>query len=160
VIVWRIAAETRAYSADDLSGTGAAKGPGRWNDAGEQVVYCAPTIAMAVLETAAHVEASGFPLNRYLVRIDLPDGEWRTRERVDAAALPAGWDAVPAGRASMRFGSAWIASRRSLVLELPSVIVPEEPILLINPRHPTAASVVATPVRRFEYQRLFRKVRF
>ena len=54
--LWRIAAETREYAAIDLSGAGAAKSPGRWNDYKEPVVYCAPTIAMAVLETAAHID--------------------------------------------------------------------------------------------------------
>ena len=53
MILWRIATETREYRAIDLSGAGAARDPGRWNAAREPVVYCAPTIAIAVLETAA-----------------------------------------------------------------------------------------------------------
>ena len=47
--LWRIATETLTYPANDLSGAGAAKNPGRWNDDGQGVVYCAPTLAMAVL---------------------------------------------------------------------------------------------------------------
>ena len=50
--LWRIAAETRQYAADDLSGAGAARHPGRWNDVGEPVLYTAPSISLAVLETA------------------------------------------------------------------------------------------------------------
>jgi hypothetical protein len=42
------------------------------------------------------------------------------------------------------------------VLELPSVIIPEESIALLNPVHPDAARVTAKTVRRFEYNRLFR----
>ena len=71
--LWRIAAETREYTANDLSGMGAAKRPGRWNEEGTPVVYCAPTAAMAVLETAAHVDPAGFPYNRFLVTIEVPD---------------------------------------------------------------------------------------
>jgi RES domain-containing protein len=56
VILWRIAAETRDHPADDLSGAGAAVRPGRWNEEGQHVVYAAPTLALAVLETAAHLE--------------------------------------------------------------------------------------------------------
>ncbi len=154
--LWRIAAETRDYAATDLSGAGAAKHPGRWNDYKEVVVYCAPTIAMAVLETAAHVDDSGLPLNRYLVEIDAPDATWKGREEVDVAKLPPTWDAIPAGRASMKFGSEWLASLRSPVLLVPSVIIPEERISLINPGHPDAATITAKLVRRFEYNRLFR----
>ena len=154
--LWRIAAETRKYAADDLSGGGAAVSPGRWNDENEPVVYCAPTIAMAVLETAAHIDDAGLPLNKYLVEIDVPDGIWGNREKVDATTLPPTWAAIPAGRGSVTFGSNWLASLRSLILLVPSVIVPEEPIALINPAHADAARISAKVVRLFEYNRLFR----
>lgn len=154
--LWRIAAETRKHAASDLSGGGAAANPGRWNDDREPVVYCAPTIAIAVLETAAHVDDSGLPLNRYLIEIDVPDVSWARREQLDAAKLPAAWSAIPAGRASVKIGSEWLSSLRSPILLVPSVIVPEEWASLINPRHPEAAVIGARVVRRFEYNRLFR----
>ena len=154
--LWRIAAETRKYPATDLSGAGAAAYPGRWNDDKEPVVYCAPTIAMAVLETAAHVDDSGLPLNRFLVAIEVPATVWARREEIDTAALPPTWAAIPAGRASVNIGSAWLASRRSPILMVPSAIVPEEWVSLINPRHPGASTISASAVRPFEYHRLFR----
>ena len=153
--LWRIAAETRKYAADDLSGGGAAASPGRWNDENEAIVYCAPTIAMAVLETAAHIDDAGLPLNKYLVEIDVPDDVWRKREEVDAASLPSTWAAIPPGRGSVAFGSDWLASLRSPILLVPSVIVPEESISLTNPAHPDAARIAAKVVRLFEYNRLF-----
>ena len=154
--LWRIAAETRKYAADDLSGAGAALSPGRWNDENEPVVYCAPTIAMAALESAAHVDDAGLPLNKYLVEIDVPDGVWLHHEEVNIATLPATWAAIPAGRGSVTFGSDWLASLRSPILLVPSVIVPEEPIALINPAHGDAARISAKVIRLFEYNRLFR----
>jgi RES domain-containing protein len=156
VRLWRIAAETRKYPAADLSGAGAAEHPGRWNDDKEPVVYCAPTIAMAVLETAAHVDDSGLPLNRFLVGIDVPDRVWARRKAIDTATLPPTWAAIPAGRASVKIGSQWLASRRSPILMVPSVIVPEEWASLINPRRPDAATITANVVRLFDYNRLFR----
>ena len=154
--LWRIAAETREYAATDLTGAGAAKRPGRWNDYQEAIVYCAPTIAMAVLETAAHVDDSGLPLNRYLVEIDVPDVIWARHEASDVATLPPTWGSIPAGRASAKFGSDWLSSLRSAVLTVPSVIVPEEWVALINPAHSDASKITAKVVRRFEYNRLFR----
>lgn len=154
--LWRIAAETRKYSATDLSGAGAAEHPGRWNDDKESVVYCAPTIAMAVLETAAHVDDAGLPLNRFLVAIEVPDAIWTRREEIDVAALPPTWAAVPAGRASVKIGSDWLAALRSAILMVPSVIVPEERAALINPRHADASTFTANVVRPFDYNRLFR----
>ena len=54
--------------------------PGRWNDEKQAVVYSAPTIAIAVLETAAHIDDAGLPLNRFLVEIDVPDDVWALHE--------------------------------------------------------------------------------
>jgi len=156
VNLWKIAAETRRYTADDLSGAGAARSPGRWNASGEPVLYCAPTIAVAVLETAAHVDDAGLPQNRYVVELDVPDSIWKAREEATAARLPDGWDAIPASVASTAFGSEWIRAARSVILLAPSVIVPEEWIAVVNPRHPDAGSLSARKVRRFEYNKLFR----
>ena len=154
--LWRIAAETRKYQADDLSGGGAANSPGRWNDHKQPVVYSAPAIAIAVLETAAHVDDFGLPLNRCLVEIDVPDAVWAQREEIDVAKLPSTWAAIPAGRASVKVGSDWLLSLRTPILMVPSVIVPEEWASLINPRHPEASRINAKVVRLFEYNRLFR----
>jgi RES domain-containing protein len=152
--LWRIAAETRSYPADDLSGNGAAKSPGRWNDDKQPVVYCAPSIAVAVLETAAHIDDGGLPLNRFLVCIDVPDEVWALREQFDVAQLPPAWAAIPAGRTSVQLGSDWLASGRAPILLVPSVVVPEEWAALLNPSHRLAALVSAQVVRPFEYNKL------
>ena len=156
MILWRIAADTRQYRADDLSGGGAAKRPGRWNDSSEAVIYAAPSIAIAVLETAAHVDDSGLPLNRYLVELNVPDDVWALREELDTSTLPATWSAIPASKASVEIGSAWLTSLRTPILLVPSVIVPEEMASLINPSHIEAKRISARVVRLFEYNRLFR----
>lgn len=111
---------------------------------------------MAVLETAAHVDDARFPLNRYLIEIDVPDTVWTRREVLDRATLPPTWSAIPAGGASVAIGSDWLSSLRSPILLVPSVIVPEEHAALIHPRHPDAATVKAKVIRLFEYNRLFR----
>jgi RES domain-containing protein len=154
--LWRIATETRTYPADDLSGGGAANNPGRWNDAGVAVLYSAPTIALAVLETAAHIDDAGLPMNRFLIELDVPEDVWDLREELDLSALPVTWCAIPAGSASVKAGSAWLASGRSPILLVPSVVVPEERASLINPAHPQSKRIKARVVRLFDYNRLFR----
>ena len=154
--LWRIATEDRTSSASDLTGSGAAAKPGRWNKAGQPVVYCAPSIAIAMLETATDVDKENVPLNRYLISIQVPDAVWACRETFDALLLPPCWDAIPPGLASVDAGAAWLASRRSLMLLVPSVIVPEEYCALINPAHPDAAQISAVAVRRIHYGSLKR----
>lgn len=156
MILWRIATETRQYKADDLSGGGAARHPGRWNEAGQPVLYTSPSVAVAVLESAAHIDDAGLPLNRYLVRLDVPPRVWQARKELAVDALPPTWNAVPAGATSAQIGSAWLRAAESTILLVPSVIVPEEQAALVNPAHPDAAKIKATVVRPFDYSRLFR----
>lgn len=91
------------------------------------------------------------------MQIDIPDDVWPLHEQLVAAQLPVAWDAIPAGRASVQVGSAWLSSNRSPILLVPSVMVPEEWAALINPEHPLSGRIVAEVVRPFEYNKLFRR---
>ena len=157
ITLWRIAAETREYKANDLSGRGAAKYPGRWNARGEHVVYAATSLSLAVLETAAHIDDSGLPLNRFVVRLTVPIATWNARQELKWSVIDPAWCAIPAGRASVDLGSAWYKSAKSALLLVPSVVVREENAVLINATHPDAKGIKAKTVRRFEYNGLFRK---
>jgi RES domain-containing protein len=156
MILWRIATETRGHGADDLSGSGAALYPGRWNREKVPVVYCALTLGTAVLETAAHMRDGGLPLNRFIVEISVPAAVWSKREEIDAAGLPGGGDALPRGQASVSVGTRWLQDGNAPILVLPSVIVPREPVALINPNHKLARRITAATRERFEFNRLFR----
>ncbi|PKB21595.1 RES family NAD+ phosphorylase [Janthinobacterium sp. 64] len=152
-VLWRIAVETPAYAASDLSGTGARITGGRWNSKGAPVVYCSTSIALATLETVHYLRGGGLPFNRYLVRIAIPDGVWNARQVLDP--FPGGWDAIPAGLAGKRAGDGWIAAGKSALLLVPSVIVPDEYNVLLNPRHADAAALTASTVRRWSYDPRF-----
>jgi len=156
--VWRIATDTPDYTADDLTGAGAKNTGGRWNRSGNAVLYTAESIALACLETFVHLKAGGLPLNRYLVRIDIPDAAWRAAQSITADTAPVGWDAVPSGKVSLDYGDAWLASNVSALLFVPSVIIEEERNILINPLHPDAKGLTATKVRKWLYDpRLFKR---
>lgn len=149
--VWRIATDTPDYEADDLTGAGAKATGGRWNAAGLAVLYCAENISLAAMETLVHFASASLPLNRYLVRLDIPQAVWDASERLDLRSAPVGWDALPAGRASMAYGSTWLSERRSACLIVPSIITPEESNVLINPLHPDAKGIKATKLRKWLY---------
>lgn len=151
VIVWRIATDTTSFEADDLSGTGARLTGGRWNAPGDAVVYTSESQALACLETIVHLNAGGLPLNRYLVSIAIPASVWAGARTETSGTLPVGWDAEPAGRASIQLGTAWIRSAASALLRIPSVIVPDEYNVLINPLHPDSGTIRATKVRKWLY---------
>ncbi len=154
--VWRIATDTPDFVADDLTGTGARLTGGRWNRPGHPVLYCAASPALAGMETLVHLGTGSLPMNRYLIAIDLPDAVWAARAVETPTSLPVGWDAVPTGKVSLDFGDAWLSTQRGPVLTLPSVIVPEDQIILINPQHPDAVALTVTKLRKWLYDpRLF-----
>lgn len=150
VRLWRIGSDTPQYEAHDLSGRGAERSGGRWNRPGTALVYASTSRALACLETVVHLGADSLPLNRYLVEITLPGEVWAAAVEVDPGRL-VGWDALPAGKASLDWGSAWIQAGTSLLARVPSVIVPEEMNVLINPAHPDAARLQAVKRRRWPY---------
>jgi RES domain-containing protein len=151
VTVWRIAQDTRSYEADDLSGTGAKITGGRWNAVGDALIYASESQALACLKTVVHLNAGGLPLNRYLVAVTIPDAVWAAARTETSGSLPVGWDADPSGRASIQFGSAWVRSAASALLRVPSVIVPDEYNVLINPLHPDSSTVTAVKIRKWLY---------
>lgn len=151
VSLWRIATDTPNYRADDLSGSGAKITGGRWNRPGTALVYAAESIALAALETVVHLTGGmSLPLNRILVRIDVPDDQWAERTVFDRAAS-VGWDVEPPGTVSLDWGNAWAASAATLLAEVPSVVVPESSNVLINPAHPSLVTLRVTRVRRWTY---------
>jgi RES domain-containing protein len=150
-IVYRIATDTADYEADDLSGRGAQITGGRWNENGFALIYAAENRSLACLETVVHLGAGGLPFNRYLVEISIPDPVWAAAQCETPASLPVGWDAEPAGRASIGFGTSWSRSGNSAILLIPSTIVPEEFCVLLNPRHADSARLSAVKTRRWLY---------
>jgi RES domain-containing protein len=144
-VVWRIA--RRPYALDRL-GIGAWQDGGRWNSPGTPVIYAGPTIAIAALEKFVHV-AGIVPPDLVLVRVELPDGY--SAEQPALADLPEDWDLVSAGPGSMEFGTTWARESRSLVLYLPSVLIREERMAVLNPNHREFAGVKMSIERDFHY---------
>lgn len=156
VHLWRIATEAPKYKASDSSGLGAKLSGGRWNHQGVAVVYSASSIALAALETIVHLNAVALPLNRYLIKIEVPDDVWNSRLTIDKDTAPAGWDAVPVGMSSLEFGDRWVRSNSSALLVVPSIVIPLEQNVLINPAHPDASKLEFTNTGKFVFDERIR----
>jgi RES domain-containing protein len=137
VLAWRLCREPFA----DLAGEGARRYGGRWNTAGRALVYAASSAALAVLEVRVHLDLplELLPDDYVLLAIEL--GDVATEELTRMPADPAS------------FGDKWLAEQRSPVLQVPSVIVPESPNLLLNPAHRALARARIIRQRRFAFDR-------
>jgi len=148
MFAWRIAKVNRAH---DLSGKGAAIEGGRWNDVDVPAVYMGLTPAICCLETFVHT--SGCPtLPLKITRFALPD-EDSLYVQPDPARLPAAWNAIPADRASMAYGTKWLTRAHHLGLIVPSAILPLESILVINPAHPASRQIRVDAQFDFSYDK-------
>lgn len=156
---WRIARTGPTWKANDLSGKGSAKSPGRWNSSGRPIVYSASSIALACLETLVRLPSDEplFCLQQQLVRITIPSHHWQQR-KIFIKEEHSGWDLARTLEnaedwltATQAWGDDWLENGDSLLAEVPSVIVPEEFNLLLNPRHPAHVEVVAEIVRPWIY---------
>lgn len=150
VTLYRIAVDTPDYEADDRAGAGAKVAGGRWNRPGTALLYTSTSRPLACLETLVHLGRTSFPFNRYLVEVIVPADAWVARTRFDPTAH-VGWDAEPPGKVSLDWGEGWVRGGTTLLAEVPSVIVPEDANVLVNPAHPDHARVALRKVRRWLY---------
>lgn len=128
---WRITKQKHAKSA--FSGEGARLYGGRWNSPGTSIIYTAQSQALAVLEVLVHLDSPQL-LKRYSLFEVQMDPFFV--EEFDSTNLPRNWKANPAPGVVQAIGDDWVASRRSVVLRVPSVLVPAESTFLLNPEHP------------------------
>jgi RES domain-containing protein len=133
-VAWRLVKARHARTAFD--GEGARLHGGRWNSPGVRMVYTAESPSLAVLEVLVHLQATA-PLAGYvLIEVRLPEGLVEILSRP-----PADWRRMPAPASTRRVGDAWAASGRSAALAVPSVVTPQERLLLLNPAHPDFSRV-------------------
>jgi RES domain-containing protein len=125
--LWRISRHR------DLSGAGGLKVPGRWHHAGQPVVYLAQSPAAALLEVCVHTSANDVPPEFTLLKIEGPDPKVSVITLDD---LPEKWRARL--EVTRNLGTVWLHKKESVLLQIPSAIVPETGNFLFNPLHPDA----------------------
>ena len=118
----------------DLTGAGGLRAAGRWHYAGRPIVYLAETPAAALLEVCAHTSANDVPPEFTLLRIVGPDIGVLS---VESGSLPADWRTRL--EVTRDLGTAWLERNESVLLRVPSAIVPETMNCLFNPSHRQAA---------------------
>ncbi len=135
MIVYRI---TRSLH-QKIDGEGAWRSGGRWNSPGVPVVYASSTRALAALEYLVHIDVDEAPDDLTLISIDVPD-------ELPVEGVKTGIARGPSERAT---GDTWARGSETIMLGVPSRLVPEELNYLINPRHASAGELRVVRVRPF-----------
>lgn len=145
--VWRITSARYADRAFD--GEGARLYGGRWNRPGIAVVYSSSTLSLAALEYFVHLEPSLAPKELVCVAAEIPD-EISTEE-ISPGDLPADWRSYPAPERLLDLGTEWARSLRTVLLVVPSSVIPHERNVLVNPAHPEARKMRIHPAEPFSF---------
>ncbi len=135
--VWRIYDYEAAYALlpnfDPLDGQGATLYPGRWNQVGVRMLYTSQTPELAMLELLTKLNPSAFGV-RMAVEVEVPDDALVQ----DAAPTMLGYLLRGEDSDTQAYGSGWAARGQSLVLKVPSAVLPVSSNYLINPLHKQA----------------------
>ena len=140
----------RRHALTAFSGEGARAYGGRWNLPGIPMVYAAHTRALAALESLAHYGGAERRMAFVTFETEIPD---RLAIHVAAAALPRDWRCDEPGASTQGLGSEWQRSGRSAALVVPSVLVPQEFCVLLNPEHPDTDKIMVSYPEAFEFDR-------
>ena len=133
--VWRIAKASYA----SFDGEGARLYGGRWSHSGVRVVYASESLSLAALEYFVNLDTDLAPDDLVSVRAEIPGG--LERATVEGGDLPRNWRTCPAPETLQDLGTEWIRRGETLVLSVPSAIVPEERNYLLNPGHPEFSDI-------------------
>jgi RES domain-containing protein len=143
-IYWRVSDHI------DLTGEGGRKAGARWHTAGSRIVYMAESPMAALLETLVHldVDPEDTPDSYTLLRISVPDDV-----SVQALDPPAGTEWKHDLELTRSLGDAWLASVKTPLARVLSVIAPYSWNYLLNPAHPDAKQLQIVEVIREEFDK-------
>lgn len=128
MIVYRVANVN--YKASTLSGIGAEKVGGRWNEIGTRAVYCSENISLALLEYYVHSEnIANLPSKILVAKIEFPDNF----KIVELAKLPERWNQYPYSSKTASVFTNLVKDQNVFALRVPSTIVGLEFNIILNP---------------------------
>ncbi len=128
MMVYRIA---KAPYHEDMEGTGAKMFGSRWNRQGVAVLYTAAHISLSVLEMIVHVDDLQQVEGLHLLALEIPDSLQLAEVRL--SKLKKNWfDDVDY---TQWMGTRFATDNQCVGLIVPSVVVPQERNVILNPDH-------------------------
>jgi RES domain-containing protein len=107
----------------------------RWNRKGQHVLYTSSSRALATLEQLVNLGSVRPDTDWRVMVLSLPDDE-AFYHRIHRRDLPVEWRRLSAMADCQRLGGDWADRQTSLILQVPSAIVPMEYNVVINADHP------------------------
>ncbi|MGH9946565.1 MAG: RES family NAD+ phosphorylase [Pyrinomonadaceae bacterium] len=129
-----------------FDGEGARRFGGRWNSPGTKVLYTAATLSLATLEILVHLDSDELISAYSYAAVSFDDKLVENIENI--ATLPKDWNVSPIAPEVQQVGDQWVRSKSSVVLSVPTAMVPGERNYLINIEHPEVKKLIFSEPRR------------
>jgi RES domain-containing protein len=111
---------------------------GRWSSIGTRVCYAATHRSLAILEYRVHIDLALLPDDLVIATLEVPD----EIAIAPTPTLPEDWKEYPAPASLRRIGDRFIAEAQASLMLVPSVLVPQENNVMLNPVHPDARKMI------------------
>ncbi len=122
---------------------------GRWNSKGRFVIYTASSRSLACLENLVHRSGEGLNEKFKVLTIEVPSKTKITEVSIEQ--LSKGWFEYSNYSNCRNIGDTWITKGDSLILKVPSAIIPEESNYLININHTDFKFISLKKVEDFRF---------
>ena len=118
--------------AKKLTASGSAN---RWNIFGQKVIYAGSSRSLSTLELIVHQGSVKTGISYKVMVINVADEDHLIRQ-IMINDLPKNWRELNAYPKLQKIGSDWYQSQDSLLLKVPSAVIPKEYNYIINTEHP------------------------
>ncbi|MDQ3748862.1 MAG: RES family NAD+ phosphorylase [Acidobacteriota bacterium] len=139
-----------------FDGEGAFRFGGRWNSRGTRILYTAGSLSLAALEMLVHLTDEEILLSYSFATTEFDESLMLQIE--EFRVLSVNWSDSPSPLEIQRIGDEWAQSKASVVLRVPTSILPVEFNYLINIKHPEFSKVKLGKPQTFTFdERLHKK---
>jgi len=139
-----------------FDGDGAYRFGGRWNSRGIRILYTAGSLSLAALEMLVHLNSEEILLSYSFAVAEFDESLILSVEEFQT--LPENWNASPSPLEIQRIGDKWAKAQASVVLRVPTSVLPVEFNYLINVEHPEFSKVKLGEPQTFTLdERLYKK---
>lgn len=119
------------------------------------VIYTAGSRALACLENIVHRSGEGNNDDYKIMIIEVPDTT--IISEIKKEQLQKNWNEFTSYKYCRKFGDEWISNCETLILKVPSAIIPEENNYLINPNHKDFKKVKLIRTESFAFDKRLKK---
>ena len=123
---------SKAKNAKKIEASGVAN---RWNKSGQFVLYASGSRALATLELVVHrsaiIQSESYKVMVIEIPIEIPEMVLE----IKLSELPSNWNTLQSYPRLQEIGSKWYEKKESLILKVPSALIPQEHNFVINTAH-------------------------